>query len=203
MGGEVSADDITVLRRDLRGESSLYIEAFSGKLGLLCVIKRISSKKTSVLPDIFDDIDAVLNSASGGGGLKFLGDFEILRRRTRIAANYEAFDDAACLADVALKNGRHVEDTSKFSIRLRKSFDAIDAGNPSAIVRLKFLYLFARDEGYPVKEDFFAGLSGVEKRLFAALVRTPSAELFELKAHSRGMLEKFLEWLERSTDIIA
>lgn len=40
MGGEVSADDITVLRRDLRGESSLYIEAFSGKLGLLCVIKR-------------------------------------------------------------------------------------------------------------------------------------------------------------------
>ena len=96
-----------------------------------------------------------------------------------------------------------MEDTSKFSIRLRKSFDAIDAGNPSAIVRLKFLYLFARDEGYPVKEDFFAGLSGVEKRLFAALVRTPSAELIELKAHSRGMLEKFLEWLERSTDIIA
>ena len=32
---------------------------------------------------------------------------------------------------------------------------------------------------------------------------TKSAELFELKAHSRGMLEKFLEWLERSTDIIA
>ena len=201
MGGEVSAEDITVLRRDLRGESSLYIEAFSGKLGLLSVIKKISSKKTSVLPDIFDDIDVVLNSASGGGGLKFLGDFEILRRRTRIA--YEAFEDAAALAEVALKNGRHVEDTSKFSIRLRKSLDAIDAGNPSAIVRLKFLYLFARDKGYPVKEDFFAGLSGVEKRLFAALVRTPSAELFELKAHSRGMLEKFLEWLERFTDIIA
>ena len=64
MGGEIFADDITVLCRDLRGESSLYIEAFSGRLGALSLMKRISAKKTTALPDIFVDIVASLIPSS-------------------------------------------------------------------------------------------------------------------------------------------
>lgn len=200
MGGEIFAGDITVLLRDLRGESSLYVEAFSGALGALALIKKISSKKTSALPDIFDDIEAVLNPSSSGD-LKFVGAFEIRRRRTAIASDYGAFEDAAAIAGVVRRNGRHIEDTARLSARLRRSLDAIDAGMPSSAVRLKFLYLLARDEGYPVREDFFARLSGTEKRLFAAIVKTPSAELADFKAYSREMLGKFARWISESTDI--
>ena len=153
MGGEIFADDMTVLFRDLRGESSLYIEAFSGRLGALSMMKRISAKKTSALPDIFDDIEASLNPSSSGD-LKFVGGFEIRRRRTAIASDYGAFEDAAAIAGVVRRNGRHIEDTARLSARLRRSLDAIDAGMPSQAVRLKFLYLLVRDEGYPVREDF-------------------------------------------------
>ena len=89
MGGEIFADDMTVLFRDLRGESSLYIEAFSGRLGALSMMKRISAKKTSALPDIFDDIEASLNPSSSGD-LKFVGGFEIRRRRPEIASAFRA-----------------------------------------------------------------------------------------------------------------
>ena len=96
---------------------------------------------------------------------------------------------------------RKVLPSSSFSARLRRSLDAIDAGMPSQAVRLKFLYLLVRDEGYPVREDFFARLSENEKRLFAVIVNTPSAELSDFKAHSRDMLEKLCRWISESTDI--
>ena len=72
---------------------------------------------------------------------------------------------------------------------------------PSPAVRLKFLYLLVRDEGYPVREDFFARLPEAEKRLFAVIVKTPSAELSDFKARSREMLEKFCRWISGATDI--
>lgn len=200
MRPEIYADDITVLNRDLRGESSLYIEAFSAKEGYLALIKRVSAKKTTSLPDIFDDIEAALTPADSGD-LKFVGEFEIKRRRTAIASNYESFEDAVAIVETVRKNGRHIEDCAKLSTRLRRALDAIDSGLPSPIVRLKFLYLLARDEGYAVREDFFAHLSEIDKKLFLVLVKTPVAELLDFKSHSRGMLEKLVDWVNASTDI--
>ena len=52
-----------------------------------------------------------------------------------------------------------------------------------------------------MREDFFARLSENEKRLFAVIVNTPSAELSDFKAHSRDMLEKLCRWISESTDI--
>ena len=63
------------------------------------------------------------------------------------------------------------------------------------------MYLLARDEGYPVREDFFEKLSDIEKKLFVLIVKTPSAELSDFKAHSRGMLEKLERWTAEFTDI--
>ena len=130
MRGAPTTDDLTVLYRDLRGESSLYLETFSAKNSIVAVVKRISAKKTSALPDVFDDIDASLNP-SDSGGLKFLGEFEIVRRRTGIAARYGSFEDAAAIVNLVRHNGRHIEDCTKLSARLRRSLDAIDAGLPS------------------------------------------------------------------------
>ena len=50
-------------------------------------------------------------------------------------------------------------------------------------------------------KEFFARLSENEKRLFAVIVNTPSAELSDFKAHSRDMLEKLCRWISESTDI--
>lgn len=51
-----------------------------------------------------------------------------------------------------------------------------------------------------MREDF-SKLSDIEKKLFVLIVKTPSAELSDFKAHSRGMLEKLERWTAEFTDI--
>ena len=190
---------LTILRSSLRGENNLYLEAFSQELGLIAVMKRISAKKTSILPDTFDDISATLKP-SESEGLKFLGEFEILKRRLAIANRYDAFEDAASIANIVLRNGKHFEDTQSASNALRRSLDAIESGLNSTIVLIKFLYVSVKREGYPIKEDFFAKLSDVEQRLFATIITTPTKDLIDIVPHARTMLEKLELWIKTSTD---
>lgn len=93
-------------------------------------------------------------------------DFEVLRHREGIAASYETFEAASNLAGCTAKNGRHIEDCGLFSRRLKRALDALSVGMPPPIVEIKFLYLLARDEGYAVREDFYAGLASDKKRIF-------------------------------------
>ena len=63
------------------------------------------------------------------------------------------------------------------------------------------MYLLARDEGYPVREDFYRRLAAPQKELFSALVKTPSGELREFETRARDMLEKLCRWIYAETDI--
>jgi len=194
----------TVLGKEVRGEDMLHVTAFSDTLGALLFIKKISSQKTSQQPDLFDDISGTADApqSAEGSTLRFLRDFEITRRRAGIAKSYDALEQASMLAQCAAKNGRHVENCAKLSARLRRALDAMDAGAPPHVVSLKFMYLFARDEGYPIIEDFFNGLSEPKRALFSALVKTPAGECAELSTRAVDMLEEMCRWIYAETDII-
>ncbi len=189
-----------MLDREVRGESSLYLSVFSDSLGFCCTIKRMSGKLTSIAPDIFDDISAKANSVESDSP-KFLGEFEILKRRGKIALNYDSFMQASEVCKCVLKNGRHIEDAPKLSRLLRRTLDAIDMGAPAIIARLKFMYLFARGEGYPVKEDFIASLSRDNAEMFMEAIRTPAADCTGLSENMGGLPEKFFMWIRSNTDI--
>ena len=190
----------TVLNRETRGENSLYIVAFSPEHAIVQAIKKIPAKRTGTLPDIFDDISAVCDSASPTA-LKFIREFSVLKRRHEIASDYNSFAQAALITQTVLKNGRHIEDSETLSKRLRASLDSIVAGAPAEAVRLKFMYLLARDEGYPVHEDFLRRLTQKEINTFSTIIKTPSRELAALKAEASNLLEALCGWICSNTDI--
>ena len=69
-------ENAIVVGRDMRGESSVYISVLSREHGLMQMMKTVSVKTTSLLPDLFDDISGSAD-AQTPQGLKFLREFEI------------------------------------------------------------------------------------------------------------------------------
>ena len=173
---------------------------FSAESGLCVLHKRVSQKKTAQLPD-FLDVVAAEAERSKTGGMFFLKDFEILASHPRVAESYEAFSDAAEIAKCALKNSAYLESFGGMYERLRAAFAAINSGADSACVRIKFMYVFARDEGYPIKEDFAAGLGAEEFSALKKILSTPAAELGADIPGKNPLLEKMLFWIAAQTDI--
>ena len=196
-----STDCATVLNREFRGETSVYITAFAHDLGLMRMMKKCSAKKTSSLPDLFDDI-AIAGEMQSPTSLKFARDFDIIKRRNDIATNYDSFEQACKISLSVVKNGAHIENSARLSTQLRSALDAIANGASAEIVRLKFMYLLAKNEGYPVKEDFYARLSQPQKELFSLLIKLPALELKDYATRTSPILESYLNWLYSNTDII-
>ncbi len=201
MTREIDISLATILNKEARGESSLYISAFSDTLGLFAIMKRASSKGTSRLPDIFDDITGNATSKTSDS-VKFLGEFEILESRRGIALNYDAFSQASAICKCLLRNGRHLENSAEISQILRRALDTIAKGAPAKIARLKFMYLLAKNEGYPVKEDFYASLSNERANLFANIIKTPTNQCVDFADKSEEILDIFLKWIYARTDIL-
>lgn len=196
-----SADCATVLDREIRGENSVYITAYAPNFGLMRMMKKCSAKKTSYLPDIFDDI-SISGEMQSPTSLKFARDFSIIKRRNEIATNYNSFEQACLIALSVVKNGVHIEDSQRLFNQLRMAFDAIANGANAEIVRLKFMYLLAKNEGYAVKEDFYAKLSQPKKELFSMLIKLPVSELRDYSTRVSPILEAYLNWLYANTDIV-
>lgn len=194
-------ESATVLDRETRGESSLFLTLFAPDVGLVRCSKRVSAKKTSPMPDIFDDATFRTHSRSESA-LRFADDFEIERRRAEIAARYGNFVQASMIASVVIKNGAQIENTRRLSAILKKALDSLGEARCAEIISIKFLYLLARGEGYAVREDFFAKLNEQKKRLFASLIEMPSRQTEMLAPFAREMLEDFRIWTASNTDII-
>ncbi|MBR4597991.1 MAG: hypothetical protein IKO42_06335 [Opitutales bacterium] len=189
-----------VLDKALRGESGVLFAVFSAELGLCRLYKRVSQKKTVQLPDFFDAISAEAEK-SKTGGMYFLRDFENIASHPRIAEDYGAFSDASEIAKCALKNAAYLERFAEMHALLQAAFAAINSGANSACVRVKFMYVFARGEGYPIKEDFAASLNAQEFSLLKKILNTPAAELGAEVEGARELLEKMMSWIAANTDI--
>lgn len=191
----------SVLKCEQRGENLLYIVLFCPECGIVDVIKRVSKKKSAQIPDIFDEISAELESAKSGS-LKFMRSFDILKKRRGIARSYEALTHASSIAECVLSNARNIEDCAKISSLLKSSLDAIDSLNAPAAARLKFIYVFARDEGYPVIEDFFNSLKNEDRQNFAFIIKTAVSELEKFDAIAEAHIAPLENWVRLNTDIL-
>ena len=197
MNGEFAG---LVLSKSLSGERGILYRVFSPEAGLLALYKRVSSKTASALPDIFDAISARVSKASGGD-LMFVEEFEILGRRTGLAADYAAFCAACDIARIVAKNTRYLEEFARLHSALEGALDALEAGACADVVKVKFLYVFARDEGYPVKESFARSLDGGDLKLLSRLLSAPSSECGADSDGAARLLFALERWLYSSTDI--
>jgi hypothetical protein len=176
---------------------------FSPEHGNLIALQRIPKKASSthVSPDLFDEIAAMLES-SNQGRTWFFKEARIVKRHASIGKSYDALRFASALASVIKRNPVHEESRAGVGRLLRTAFDAFGASRRPDVVYLKSVYLFARDEGYPVKQEWLPSLSAADRATATAILGRKVDEQ-EIEADGVARIRRSLEdYLGQSTEII-
>jgi hypothetical protein len=176
---------------------------FSADHGNLVVLQRVPRKPsaTHVSPDLFDEISAMLES-SNQGRTWFSREIRITTRRSGIGRSYDALRFASALAAVISRNHVHEESRGNVARMLRTALDALAGGSRPDVVHLKSLYLFARDEGYPVKEEWLPSLGAGDRAAAKSVLGRRLGDQVSAPADVARLRSSLESYLGASTDII-
>jgi hypothetical protein len=162
---------------------------------LLCLRRlAIKSASTSAALDLFDEVDLFLES-SNQGRTWFIKEARLLTRHDAIGRSYDALRLASAFAAVIARNPVHEESRASVYALLRQTFSAFAAAARPDIVYFKALYSFARDEGYPVKQEWRQGLPAGDRTAAAQLLNQPVAvqtATAQVVTHLTSRLEDYL-----------
>ena len=196
MPGQTLTTEAFVIEKRPPSDAFQTFGLFSAEHGNLLALQRISKRGASALavPDLFDEIHAMLES-SNQGRTWFVKDLRIATRRSLIGRSYDALLFASALARVIGRNQVHEESRENVALLLRTAFDAFGTAARPDIVYLKSLYVFARDEGYPVKQEWMPSVPEGDRALATGIINRPVAEQHpppEDVARIRASLEAYL-----------
>ena len=166
---------------------------FSAEGGQLLCFQRLSSRQPAVPLDLFDEVAATLTS-SNQGRTWFFGEVRVQRRFAGIGLSFAALQEASAFARVLTRNQVHEESRPAVLALLGTALQAWNDGRRADAVALKALYTFARDEGYPVKEDWAASLRGSDLENARRVLNEP---LVALEAIDADSIARLLESLRR------
>ena len=190
-----------VLEKPPRGDRFQPLTLFSATEGLLRCYLRVSTRNPGPAIDLFDELSATLTS-SNQGQTWFFKELHVERRHSGIGLRFEALAEASALAGIILRNPVHEESREGICKLLNEAFPALASGAQPTVVGLKALYSFARSEGYPVKEEWLAGLRGSERDHALALIHTPLAAIDAQHIdHAARMLARLRRYLRESTEL--
>lgn len=199
---EISA---LILDREPRANNALMLSALSRERGLVFLFKKMSAKKTSIAPDLFEEISALAQMptmAEETAPVFFISEFDSVKSRRDISTSYEKLKTASQIADMVKSNGTDMGETAAMFDFVSKALDSIVSSQNLDAVRLKFIYLLAKAQGYPVREDFFRRLSPSDRNGFCLMLKTPSAELGGQLEEARRLLDMLTRWTLENTDIV-
>jgi hypothetical protein len=191
-----------ILARQPAGSDSFeQLTAFSGEDGLLHCLRRLSHGKTTAPAiDLFDEAELWLES-SNQGRTWFIKEHRFILRHEGIGRSYEALRAAAALTTLISRNS--VPDESRESIitLLRSSLAALAAGGRPDITWLKALYTFLRDEGYPVKQQWWPALPANDRETAVELLNQPLAAQTAAAAVVNRITAHLEKWVQVETEI--
>lgn len=199
---KVIVADSIVLKLTPTGEKFTQARILSPDLGLLSVLKRNQSKTNKFSIDLFDQGEAHVDQKRGESyNSGFLTDFVLTKKRTGLGKSYPALQAAAWISNLILSNPIHeVNQEDTFSLA-QKAFDSLSDGMPPHSVLLKTLYVYARDEGYPVVEDWVRNLKTEFARKTTHVLNTPLTEISIGKDEQQASFESLALYLEINTHI--
>ncbi len=150
------------------------LRLLTGEGGTLRAWLRFSRRQAGAqpLPDLFDRLDAVLETRNEGRTW-FLREYAVARRHPGIGAGYRILRFASRFASLLLNNPLHAEAGHPLFERFGKALEAWESGAPPEIVYFKLLYLHARDEGFPVREDWWQTLPASQRAEAERRLRRP------------------------------
>lgn len=203
MPGQTLTTEAFVIEKRPPSDAFQTFGLFSAEHGNLLALQRIPRKPSPshVAPDLFDTISAMLES-SNQGRTWFVREVRIVARRAAIGRSYEALRFASALVAVISRNPVHEESRPSVERLLRTALDAFVAGGRPDIVHLKSLYLFARDEGYPVMQEWLPSLPAADRAAAAAVLNRRLSEQDTAPADAARVRRSLEDYLKSSTEII-
>lgn len=194
--------DAFVLLKRPAADAFQSFGVFSPEHGSMLVLQRVAKKSpgTSVALDLFDEVSLLLES-SNQGRTWFVKEARLIQRHAEIGRSYDALRLASALASLVSRNT--VDDDSRAAVAdlLRGAFVAFGTGNRPDIVYFKSLYRFARDEGYPLKQQWFPTLPAADRRVVATLLNLPLADQTAPGPDVARLQRRLEEYLRGHTEI--
>lgn len=177
------------------------LTVFSREHGVLHCLRRLAQKvATATPPDLFDEVELWLES-SNQGRTWFIKEHRFIQRHPGIGRSYDALRAAAALAQLLDRNPVSDESRPVIAALLRTSFAALAAGGRSDIVWLKTLFTFLRDEGYPVKQQWWPQLPAADRDLATRLLNQPLAEQAAEPVAVERITRHLSDWVRAETEI--
>jgi len=202
MPGQQLQTTAFILARQPSGSDAFeQLTAFSPEHGVLLLLRRVKQSKTSATPlDLFDEAELWLESSSQGRTW-FVKEHRFIHRHDGIGRSYDALRAAVNLGNLVTRNP--VPDESRVAVMdlLRTSLTALAAGGRPDIVWVKSLYCLLRDEGYPVKQQWWPGLSSADRDAAVQILNRPvAAQVIDPAAVAR-VSRRLADWVGAETEI--
>ncbi len=194
-GRQLQTEAFVLLKRP-PADSFQTFTLFSPEHGALLALQRLPKKNAAnhLALDLFDEVALSLET-SNQGSTWFIKEVRLLARPTGIGRGYSTLTLASTFAALVARNPVHEDTRATVAALLRTAFAAFAASPRADIVFFKSLYCFARDEGYPVKQQWFPSLSAADQTLAVELLNRPLAAQTappEPTAHLTRLLETYL-----------
>lgn len=192
--------DAFVLLKRPPSDSFQGFNVFSAEHGALLIHQRLPKRtagktgSTTVALDLFDEVSLRLES-SNQGQTWFVQETRLVTRHADLGRSYETLRHASALAALVARNPVHEDSRNQVAALLRQAFASFAAGARPDFVWFKSLYCFARDEGYPVKQQWFPTLPGADREAVATLLNRPLAAqtaTLDVVARLQKRLEEYL-----------
>jgi hypothetical protein len=193
MPGPTLQTDALVLLKQPPADAFQTFTVFSAEHGALLVLQRLPKKNApaTIALDLFDDVALFLES-SNQGRTWFARESRLISRPAGIGRHYESLRFASALATLVARNPVPDESRAPVAALLRTAFAAFAASPRPDLVYFKSIYCFARDEGYPVKQEWLAGLPAADRTRAEHLLATPLATLAETQPATPDVLSATL-----------
>ena len=189
------------LSRVEAGENHLRISVFSETLGLQTVLFRKDRRnRANDLPDLFDEIELSL-APPRSSGFRFVREYRVIAKKRELAHDHRRFQVASDLALLFLENGQHLLEPKPFSDLLRSALSALCKGGNPQVVYFKALFLFAREEGLPVKESWLSDLAKDERTRVRTILRRPVDSQEEELSTLCILVDSLRLWLNAETEL--
>jgi hypothetical protein len=176
---------------------------FSAEHGQLLALQRLPKKSasTTMVLDLFDEA-ALLLESSNQGRTWFVKEARIIARHHDIGRSYEVLRLASAFTALIARNQVDAESRGAVADLLRGAFAAFAGGVRPDVVFFKSLYRFARDEGYPLKQQWFPTLPAADRTEVATLLNRPLAEQTATAAAVVRLQRRLEEYLRGHTEIL-
>jgi hypothetical protein len=195
--------DAFVLLKRLPADSFQAFTVFSGEHGSLQVLQRVSKKaaSTSSPLDLFDEA-ALLLESSNQGRTWFVKETRLVTRHSAIGRSYDSLRLASSLTSLIARNTVDEDSRAAVATLLREALAAFESADRPDIVYFKSVYRFARDEGYPLKQQWFPTLPSADRSEVATLINQPLAAQSASKPEVARLQRRLDEYLRGHTEIL-